>query len=180
MMPKTSVINTAPYLRVLCFRVQCEDAINTKYLGSQGAHGSLPVLVLRPVALAEGHETRREVREANSTVGGVHVLPPGSLSPHSVHLQILGGNFNRGGCPCRTTNAREQQTLRLKDGTSCSRNRLPCDVAQRILLSVVNNGQTLPQRIIPCLCYQHCFIEPKTRACHERETPPVTRGIYFP
>lgn len=93
------------------------------YLGSQGTHGSLPVLVLRSVALTEGHEARREVREANSAIGGVHVLPPGTLSTHGVHLQILGGNFNRGGCPCRTTRTREQETTCLRDGMPCPGNR---------------------------------------------------------
>lgn len=79
---------------------------HVSHLGSQRAHGVLPVLVLRAIALAQGHQTRREVREANGAVSGVDVLPPRALRTHGVHLQVLGGDFYRGGSPCRARNKR--------------------------------------------------------------------------
>ena len=74
----------------------------TSHLGSQSPHGGLSVLVLGTVALAEGHEARRQVGDADGAVGGVDVLPPRPLRAHGVHLEILGGDLDRGGRPCRT------------------------------------------------------------------------------
>lgn len=99
-----SLSNIAEKLLSTCVQLGLKISCSCRaYLGSQGAHCCLPVLVLGTVALAESHQPGRNMGEADGAVGGVDVLPPRTLSPHGVHLQVLRRNFDTAGPACQAS-----------------------------------------------------------------------------
>lgn len=104
--------HSVPKKALACYTISdapMRAARHHTHLGSQRAHGILPVLVLRPIALAKGHQARREVGEADGAISGVDVLPARALRTHGVHLQVLGRDFYHSGSPCQIPNKRQRQ-----------------------------------------------------------------------
>src|SRR5438067_3248449 len=85
------------YIKLRVLNLPCGLALllHLKFikLGAQHAHRAVFVLVLRAFVLAGRDNSRWYMRNADSGIGGVHVLPALAAGAISIHAKVVRFNY---------------------------------------------------------------------------------------